>query len=537
MADFPENKIEQTEDEDELSTVFSAPVEHKKVKTNKNRKIWIVISCILGVALVIGATVFLIKNIETKDSKDQKQAEEQAEKLESQLNASVVNLKEYKPEEISQVKIQVGSKVNTLYSEREEVDTGDVYTYWYVKDIKKTVTDSDKISEVVGGVSTLVATKEITEKTAAECGVDKPWMSAVVTPVKGEKYTVEVGNLSPDGSGYYIKFTTSDKIYHIKSTGENESFFQFNVMNMFGGELMTSIESNEDTEEYFQNGSVSKFDKLTITGKNFKEPLVIICNNDETMSQYLGYIVVSPSNRIAQNVEAPLLIFQSDLNVLGAYSYDVEEKTLKKFGLDKPDIELKLELGGHTYIYKFAMQEDGDYAAIRDGSEFISKVSADDLEEISKKTTIDFYSTWICYNSIDDLSNFTIKTKDKNYSFDIKQKNIESEDGESTEKEYTITHNGKKLTALNFQYLYQYCVTLKCLDFELENINTEPEITFEFNFKKGGKSVIEFRKVSATKYQYRVDGVDMGRVSVNSINKVVKNAEKVSKGETIDQLA
>jgi len=536
MADFPENKIEATEEEDELSTIFSAPAEHKKVKTTK-KKAWIVIvAAVLCVAILFVGLKFVLK-IETLESKETREQEEAAEKINSQLTASVVELKNYTHEEIEKVKIQVGSKTSILYSEREEVDTGDVFTYWYVKDIKKTVTDSDKISEVVDGVANLVASKEITGKTAAECGVDRPWLSAAVTPLKGEKYSIVVGNLSPDGNGYYIKFDNSDKIYHIERTKYNKSFFEFDVMNMFGGELMTAIQSNGNNDEYFENGQVTKFDRLTISGKNFAEPLVIIQNGNEEMSQYLGYIVESPSKRIAQNVEAALLIFQSDLSVTGAYSFDAKPETLKKFGLDKPDIELKIELGDQTHVYKFKLQKDGDYAAICEGSEFINRVPASDLEEIADKTTTDFYSTWICYNSINDLSNFTIKTKDKNYSFDIKQKEVETESGDSTEMQYTITHNGKKLTALNFQYLYQYCVTLKCLDFEIKDIGTDPEVTFVFNFKKGGKSIIEFRKVSATKYQYTVDGVDMGRVSVNSINKVVKNAQKVSNGETIDQLA
>lgn len=531
MADFPENKTEEAVEEIETSTIFSDPKQYKDVPKKKKKTWLVVIACLLCVAILFGGYKFVVKNFITLEEKAEQQYKDDSSKIEEQLNASVVKLKEYTADDISQVKIRVGGQTSTLYSESVKED-GETYITWYVKDIKKDATDSDKIAEVVGGVSTLTATKEITEKTEADCGLNKPWMTAAVTPKKGDTYTVVVGNLSPDGSGYYIKFENEKKIYHIKSEESNKSFFEFNVMNMFGGDLMTAIQSNGNNDEYFSNGQVEKFDRLTIKGKNFPEPVVIVNNDNEETAQYLGYIVESPSKRIAQNVEKPLLIFQSDLSVIGAYAFETDAATLKKYGLDKPDIELKIEIGDQTHIYKFTLQDDGNYAAVAEGSMFISKISADELSEISALTTTDFYSTWICYNSINELSNFTIKFSGKTYSFDIAKK--ESEDDGT---EYVITHKGKQLTALNFQYLYQYCVTLKCLDFELEKTTAKPDVIFEFKFETGRKSVIEFIPISATKYQYRVDGIDMGRVSSNAIDKVVKNTEKVSRGETIGQLS
>ena len=52
--------------------------------------------------------------------------------------------------------------------------------------------------------------------------------------------------------------------------------------------------------------------------------------------------------------------------------------------------------------------------------------------------------------------------------------------------------------------------------------------------KEGGKSVVEFTKVSATRYQCKLDGIGMGRVTTSALSNLVKLVEKTANGETID---
>ena len=367
--------------------------------------------------------------------------------------------------------------------------------------------------------------------------MDTPAIKAVVEPVKEDKYTVLLGDVSPDNSGYYLQIEGSEDIYTVST--ELWDTLDFELLDFASTDVIPCFDNSDgELDEYFANGTLSQFDKAVIKGKNYPEDVEIIRNSDEKIAQYLGYIVTKPTKRIAQNTEALLLLFQSGIEVTGAYAFDVKSETLKKLGLSTPDLQICMTVGKKSLTYKFSLQDDGSYAAIYDDSKLVHQISAEYLEDIIEYTTTDYYSTWICYHYIDDLSNFTIKTEDKYYSFDIvKNETEENNESEEEQEGYTITHKGKKLTAINFQYLYQYCISLKCNDFVVEKVTAKPEISFVFNFKDGTDSVIDFIKVSATKYQYRVDGIDMGRVTVSSINKVIANAEKVANGETISQLA
>ncbi|MGI6279063.1 MAG: hypothetical protein ACOYJS_00700, partial [Acutalibacteraceae bacterium] len=98
------------------------------------------------------------------------------------------------------------------------------------------------------------------------------------------------------------------------------------------------------------------------------------------------------------------------------------------------------------------------------------------------------------------------------------------------------TYKGEKLKALNFQNLYEYCISIKCNDFTVEKTSAKPSVSFVFTFKDGKDSVIDFTKISDTQYQYSVDGIQMGKVAVNVINKVLKYAEKVANKEDIDSI-
>ena len=523
MSDFFEKETELNE-EIENSTVFSDPAEHKKVVIKPKNNWKKIVAAALVVAILGGSLWGVVKFIEIAQ--------------EEEVSLETISVKNIETDDVKTVKVKNAIGETEFYSIATEEGEDLTTVEWYIRNLGKELTESMEISDMVEKVSQIEAIREITQKSAENCGLTKPKAQALVTLRNGESYTMLLGDISPDNSGYYMQIKGEEKIY-IVPTDVWEAL-DFELLDFASTDIIPGLNNDDgEIDEYYANGQLSKFDKVILSGKNHPETVEIICNDNETMSQYLGYIVTKPTTRIAQNTEALLLMYQGGVEVLGAYSYDVKPESLKKYGLDNPDLTTTIKAGKKSLTYKFAIQEDGYYAAVYNDSKLIHKVDAASLEGIADLTTTDYYSTWICYNSIDELSSFEIKSVDKAYKFGIKKNEVSEESAETDEEEedYTITYNGKKLTALNFQYLYQYCVTLKCSDFTVEDINGAPELTFTFNFNDGRKSVIEFTKVSATKYQYNVDGIDMGRVSSSSVQKVFKNAQKVANGETIEQIS
>lgn len=521
MADYPEKDVVKEEEMAENSTIFSDPTAHKNVEIKK-KKVWPkILAGLLCLCLVIGSAVAVVKLIPVPDEENEN------------LFAQEISIKKFNLNDISSVTVTNKNCTAQFYSK-----VVDESTQWYIKSISSDLTDSTVISDVITALSTINASRKITEKTAEDCGLKNPSIKAEVNPKKGEKYTVLLGDASPDNSGYYFTVKDSDEIYTVSTDMWNT--LNFELLN-FASTNMLSGFTNDDSEldDYYQNGILSYFDNLVIAGKNYPETIEIKRNQDEEMAQYLGYLITKPIQRIADNTDEVFSLFQNGMEVIGAYSYDVKVESLKKFGLINPDLQLTMSVGKKTITYKFALQDDGNYAAVSNSSKLIHQISADTLQSVTGLSTTDYYSPWICYHSINDLSSFTVKTETKDYKFGIVKNEVSEEDQDedgAEQEDYTITYNGKKLTALNFQHLYQYCISLKCNDFVIENTNKKPSVSFVFGFKNGKESVIEFIQVSATRYQYRVDGIDMGRVSATSINKVIDNVKTVAAGKTVGQL-
>ena len=533
MNNIPENEIKEIKEAentvDELSTVFSDPTVHREAPKKKKHRLLVAIASILAVAIFAGGTVAVIKLIPEKE-----------ESTESPF-VSDIKVTEVSASSLSSVTVKNEYGTLELYSEKDETksdssssSTTETYS-WYLKGVNKDLISTTTAESFVANAASVSAMREITEKTEAECGFDSSAITVETLSKESEKMTITVGGESPDKSGYYIKTSKDDKIYlvdvsYVDALKVEPLYFATTA-------TMSAFTVPEGAEGYSaDDGTLTSFDLLTIKSKKFSEDLVIEANSDDELSQYIGFLVKKPTKRIAENIDGIITVYKSGLATTGAYSFDVKSETLKKFGLDKPDFQMTMEIKGKTLTYKFAAQADGNYAAVNDDSKLISKVSADSLSAFVDKEIIDFYSSWICLYSIDDISALNIKVNDTKYNFGIEA--LSEEEAENSDDKYNISLNSKKIDCQSFQNLYQYLVSLSCSDYAVEKLNAAPQIEFEFVFKDAnvGKSVVKFTKASETRYQYSVDGYELGKVTSASLNKFVKYLEKLAAGEIISDI-
>ena len=521
MENFEQNQNTEITEQDELSTVFSDPTAHKMTadKTkNQNKKRWTaVIAGVLAVAVLIGGTVAVIKLM--PEMKDDEGTSSQAPEI------SVMTMKETDFKTIT-VKNKNGTFVlNNKVSKDED---GYDECVWTLKDFDMDVISDYELYDIASNFMSLTALREITTKTAEECGFSKPSVEVIITKQDDSVVTVLIGDKSPDGAGSYVKLADKDKIYLV--AGDIDTRLGFAPIDIANTDAIASLSLPSGNDQYLSNGTIASFDSLTISGKNFAKPIVIKPNPDAATSELHNYIVTSPSDRMAENVDKALEVFNSGVNVTGAYSLDSKPETLKKFGLDKPDLTIAVKLGKTTYTFKFKLQEDGSYAVWYDGCKMIKKVSADALAVLSYSTN-NFYSTWIHLQSIDDLSGFIVKSEGKEYKFDISVKK-----NEDTKNEYTIKHNGKKLTASNFQDFYRYCISLYASDFDTTKVTSEVEyeITYVYSDAKRKPTKLTFQRASATKYLVSKDGEAIGHVNASDINRVATYVKQAANNEKVN---
>ncbi|MBQ6847661.1 MAG: DUF4340 domain-containing protein [Clostridia bacterium] len=520
MAEFP--KKENLEQE-EISTIFSDPAEHREIKKKQKKLLPKIVAGVLCIGILIASTVAIVKLIPEKEEEN------------STPVFDTVNVMSLETDELSEVTVENSNGTTKLYSKTVEKTSGEDID-WFLSGVDSELTVSLTIENVVNYVANITAIREITAKTAEECGFDSPVIKAEVVPKKGDTYTVLIGAKSPDNGGYYLKLAEKDNIYLV--TEDVYTSLEFNDLDFATSAGIDGFDAEDESiSSYYENDVLSRFDNLTIYDKDYQKPLIIVENSDAATSDYYAYMITSPDNKLLATGRTDELIslYTSGITTSGAYSYDVSDASLKKFGLDKPDLQTTMSLGNTSLTYKFALQEDGYYAVISNESRLIQKVQPSLLTNIVDLDYEDYYSTALFVANISDMANFTVTTPDKTFSFDL-VKNEVDEDETDPEKLYTITSGERKLVVENFQNLYMQCLLLQTKDFAADKITSNPEITFSITLHSGKKLKVEFTKVNSTRYQCEVDGIYMGRVSTTSLNDVLDNAERASNGESVADL-
>ncbi len=521
MNNFEENQnIEPTEEVDELSTVFSDPTAHKVTADQKKnagkKRILSIVAGVLAVAVLIGGTVAVVKLIPEKND----------EGTNSQTpEISVVSLAE---KDIKKVTVKNENGTFVLNNQVTTDDEGYSTCVWSLEGYDMDVINDYALYDIASNVMSLSAMREITTKTVEECGLDTPVAEAHVVKQDDNQLTVLVGEKSPDGSGVYVKLADKENIYLV--AGELDTSLIFTDLDLANTDVIPALTLPSGNDKYLAEGSITSFDTLTISGKNFPKTVVIKPNPDAATSSLHTFVMTAPSERMAENVDKALMLFNSTTTVSGAYALDVKAETLKKFGLNKPDLTITAKFAKNTYSFKFKLQEDGAYAVWYDGCKMIKKVAADALEVFNYSTT-NFYSSWVHLQSIDDLSGFVVKSEGKEYKFDIKVK--KQEEGAT---EYTIKYGGKTLTAKNFQDFYRYCISLYASDFDTTKVTGEPEyeITYIYSDKSRTPTKVSFYRASATKYQFTINGKAIGNVNASDINRISTYVKQAAKDEKVN---
>lgn len=528
MSDFPEKEnIEETTEPtltpEEGSTVFSDPAEHKKTAVmQKKRLLPKVIAAVLAVGVLAGGTVAVIKLIPEREES-------------STPSIETISVLDMKSDDFKSVTVTNENGTFKLYSveETETSDSSDTSSSepsvnWYLDGYDREVIDSSAAGSIAGYAASIKAVREVTSKSAAECGLENPTVKADVVKNDGSGFSILVGSESPDNTGTYVKLSTEEKIYITET--DLKGNFTFDALSLAETGSVPGITVTDDMKDYKgDDGALSSFDTITLSGKNYPEKVVLAPNTDENLSAYAAYMTVSPTKRIADNVDGIFGLFKSGVSASGAYSFDTSVSSRKNLGFDNPDLTATIKVGSVTQTYSFKQQGDGDYAVWYDGAKLIKKVSASSLSFIDYKVN-DYYASWVCLQSINELSNFTVKTPDKTYSFDIVY-----DDSEDAEETYVITYEGTKLVAENFQNFYQECISLSCSDYTIDKVINEPAMSFVFTYSDTSreKTAVEFKKAGETKYQYSIDGIDMGKINSSSLNKILRQVEKVANGESV----
>ncbi|MBO4467776.1 MAG: DUF4340 domain-containing protein, partial [Clostridia bacterium] len=489
MSDFFDN-------EPELEEVTEETEEKKIQKKNGVLKIAVYAFC---VAIIVCGCFFAKEFIPKKEKKNTSTPSSSSEEEIKVLDLDTSKLKS----------ITVNNPKGTLniYSE-----TANESTSWYVDGVNKELISTYSTSLLATAATNITASREITEMTDADCGFDAPSFRTEILGSDDSKISFMIGKDAAIGDGCYLKIDGKSEIYLVDNTIKTS--LNKEAIDLADADSMPRVTETDSTKAFFENGELYSCDSITVTGKNYPKPLVIVQNDDQQIAEYVKYKITSPDDHLADNIDDLFALFANGVTTDGAYSFDAADPA--GFGLNDPDITVTMKLNDKTSVFKFAKRDDGYYAGWCSDGKVIYRVALSTIESVVKSKATDYYSKLVCLYYIDDLTSFAVKTSDKTYSFGI----AANSDTKSEDK-YVITHDGKKVDCKSFQNFYQFVISTPCEEYGTTNASGD-KISFEFAFKNGGKDSIEFIRISDTRYQYSINGKAMGQVSATRLNKIVK---------------
>lgn len=520
MSDSFEKNTNEFETPDEESTVFSAPLEHKDKAPKKNsyNQIHSIIAICLVVAVLVTGTLLIRKHIKILQNE------------ESTTSTLFEEITVFDNDSSKFTNVSITNSNGTFdfttqkITQTNESGQADTTTYWTVDGLDISKLSNTKMNEIISNTANMIATREITTKTAEDCGFNDPRLKVSVVSSEIDPYTFLIGDESPDKSGYYLMIEGSDKIYLTDET--SFSVFEFSLLDLADKTSIPATTFTSDTSDNkSEDGAYAYFDSLTISGKLFPETITIINNPEDTDSAALvPYLITTPIERYAyaDNLTSLVYLFSNETAVSGAYAWDITDETLKEFGLDNPDAVVTMTIDGESRSFKIS-KIDNDYCAVvYDGAKMIRKCLVSTFEFLDLKTE-DLYYKNLFMNSINDITALTLNDSEGEVKFDISYE----EDAESN-KTYHISVAGKEITTKYFQTFYADFVGIQCSNFTVDEITQSPSGKITFTFYDGSNTVIEFYKATETEYQYSIDGIHMGKIASSAFNKMIKNIRLVA---------
>ncbi len=535
----PENERieEQSEPIDEQSTIFSNPAHFNDApRTVKNRSVKKLVISAVCCALVLGLTIgsyIIIKKIPDKNSQQQQQGNAIQSNSVQVLNTNTLDVKE--------ITVKNENTTFTIRPNIRETD-GEQTTEWTVDGVKSKYTDSDAIKSIADVVLLLEASEKVKtedgikpEDIDKQFGFDKPNITAkVVTKDEANSYTVYFGDNAPAQLGIYCKVSNKQEVYIVSD--DTVLTLQAEVTDFAVTTGFAGAENNSKTASCFENGSITKFDYITVNGTAYKNTLKVEMQNDDSINAYFAYQITSPGKRIADDtkVEQLLECFENGIMSYGAYCFEPTKADLKKYKLDKPEYTVTISLNGQKTAFSFSQASETYYALIDESKEMIHKIPIAYLP-IAENTLEDYYSSFIILEMLSGLDGMQVNTPDgKIYNFDLKFTAANEDKGVESDK-YQAFYNGKELDIENFKRYYTKLISLTAISYDYKTgLKEAARITLKHSANTRDVVMI-FREYSAGRYQVEVDGTFMGLITATEFNKLMDDTPKVAAGKTVTE--
>ncbi len=518
MQEQFENSNQNTEhtenNEQEFSTIFSDPTAHSdKEKKSKNKNAIRIISGVLAVIVLVGAIFGVKKWLPEKQNEDAATlpteriyAVNSAEIKEVIINNASGELRIYKEELATSINSSAQTKTVVMLDgyDNELIDTA-------------------SLEQIINSVASLDAYGKYEADDLAAYGLDKSEVSVKIIMADGE-FTVSFGNDTNDHTRCYALISSAPETVFLVGSN-SKATVDVTAFDLAISTGIAPIEKTDKNAKYFdEEGSLSSFDSIVLSGKRFPDAITFKPNTDGAFSSYAGFITTTPQKRIAAKTEELRDLFGTVTSSSACVSFDKSAESLKKFGLDDPDIVVTMNIAGEAYTYYIAAQEGttSNFYVTATNDKLIRTVPITYLPFANYKEK-DFYTLFMVLEAFADVSCFEL-AGEVNASFDISY----DEDNE----EHIVKYGETVIDSEKFQSAYADFISTTGIDISVIPTDSATTLTIKLHHKDGSEATsLSFKKVGETRYQYYVGGTPMGQITSTAYNGIVRSFSAFLKSE------
>lgn len=420
-------------------------------------------------------------------------------------------------------------------------------------------------SSMVSTLTSLKATKQIGEDISdlSEFGLSEPALIIEVTLQDGSTNTIEVGDESPLGDGYYATLNGINTVYMVDSTLYSKfGYTESELIALEDGPTITSSnityllvknKEGKNLEISYDEGNVLDYSQSGMYPYVMLQPYDTTISADTTnvgnlfenytTFDYLECVEYNSTDLAPYGLDAPsaeitLKYYEEyeetteDSNTdtdIDEGDTDIGETDTEE---DTEETETKTITVDYTYtLYVGNKNEAGQYYVKDSNSNHVYLMSASTVEDMILVTPFDYINPYIQLVNVETVSGIIMKVGSDEYELTIEREETTNEDGKEETLE-TFYINNREIEETDFRNLYQELIAPKygAEIPEGDHNAQDPVVSFTFLRSEYG-----YEDVTVTYYPYddsfyRVNIKDQEYflTDLRSINKIINNVKEAS---------
>lgn len=332
------------------------------------------------------------------------------------------------------------SEVSYNLRTEDGITPADMKMHYTMQDYENETLSKDKMDVLAYQCSYVTAFKLVDKSGSKykDYGLDNPAATVEIIFSDNSEEKLYIGNEAPDNQGVYIRREGNANVYLANSASIDA--FLVDKLQLFDMTLTPELDSESDIVS------------LSVTGEALDVPVEI--SSEVEKSSVSHYKMTSPAREVC-STEMVQVIASSVYGVTGTYvsAAQATEEDLKKFGLDKPYIDITARASDQSSASLLISKadENGNCYIMKKGGSLICRMSKTDASKWYDIQSYVFYSSKLISPNFQELSEAEITTGGKSYRFIVK--------------------NEKSLNDM-FEEIIKTTVSLDGDDVNVANINT-----------------------------------------------------------------